>query len=432
MIKKYQKMKKQLLFLALLVTLFIGEITAKGTSKRFDFAKAYFGLDLNYVPNYGASQYFDAGGNLQNFDRSAYFNPAINIGATHFWGFTDIYISIATSNIKTKEDAIPHNTDFGVFTGIRVYPLQLKNNNLRPYIGYKFSPFRYSQDDLNGNTSKLTQVKSVLDIGLGYRLPSWYAYIGYNRVTNPSIEPFISRTDDISTTVPQHFFNVGMNWMIETTKGTDNPANRYLNDLFSSSNADGLFFGVGPSAAFPILDSEYISDLYPFLDQKSMPTTFPDISLGYHFTKPDVIISSAFRPITQIRTAQNFTQKINRTSVVAEVYKFLGDYHGFSPYVGGGIGFEKLRLREEDNEVEITDISQNKLTPLLTFGWDIRPARKGDFWLLRTNLRYSPTLDIKHNDKSLSLQHLEFNFIQFVFYPQRYKAFKTYLEKGGK
>ncbi len=44
--------------------------------------------------------------------------------------------------------------------------------------------------------------------------------------------------------------------------------------------------------------------------------------------------------------------------------------------------------------------------------------------MLRTNLRYAPFLDIEHNSKVLSLQHLEFNFIQLVIYPQRRKLSK--------
>ena len=104
----------------------------------------------------------------------------------------------------------------------------------------------------------------------------------------------------------------------------------------------------------------------------------------------------------------------------------MGDYHGFSPFIGGGVSYENLRLRETDFGTEITDLTQNKWTPMITFGWDIRPSRKGDFWLLRANLRYAPNLSIDHLDKALSLEHLEFNFIQFVLYPQRMAAFKKY------
>lgn len=397
--------------------------------KRYSFAKAYFGIDAVYTPSYGTSQYLNSNDNIENYERQGFLTPAINIGATHFWGYADFYVSITTAAIQPKPNELKTQTDYGVFTGLRVYPLQLNENSLQPYIGYKFSPFRYKQSDIKGSSSKKTMVKSVLDAGIGYRTSKFYFYAGYNRVLSPTITTFISRTDNISTTLPNHFLNIGANWMIETTRGSNNPINRHFNDIFSASNKNGLFIGIGPSAAFPIGSSEYITTELPFLDDKAMPRTYPDLAIGYHFTKTDFATALAFRPITQVRKAFDFEQKINRNSISLEAYKMIGDYHGFVPFVGIGVGYEHLNLTEYDKGLPIKEISLEKLTPLIVFGWDIRPSKKGDAWLLRTNLRYSPALDIAINDKRLSLQHLEFNFIQFVMYPQRMKRFKEYQSK---
>ena len=65
-----------------------------------------------------------------------------------------------------------------------------------------------------------------------------------------------------------------------------------------------------------------------------------------------------------------------------------------------------------------------------TQGWDIRPSERGDWWVLRTNLRIPPQLELDHDDHTWSLQHLEFNFIQLVVYPQRWKRAKD-LAKAG-
>ena len=46
----------------------------------------------------------------------------------------------------------------------------------------------------------------------------------------------------------------------------------------------GIVFDAGPSSSFPLISSNYITDLYSFLDDKSFPTIFPDIAMGYHFT----------------------------------------------------------------------------------------------------------------------------------------------------
>jgi hypothetical protein len=418
---------KNYLFLFLTIALFFN-LHGQKVSKRFTFAKAYVGVDFNYVPSYGKSYYTNSSGNVESFTRNGYFTPSINIGATHFWRYADIYVSINTFNISSKEDQINTRTKFGAFTGFRIYPFQLKEHGISPYIGYKFSPFRYTQKYKDGTTFKTTNIKSTLDIGFGYRLPNFYFYVGYNRVIAPELDIYITRTKTAKTNLPNHFFNIGINWMLETTNGSNNKVTRHFNDKFSSSNRYGLFVGIGPSSTFQIGSSNYNTKYYPFLDNKTQAPVFLDITVGYHFTKPDFLTAFAFRPITQTRSAFNFSQKIKRKSFLLEAYKFLGDYHGFVPFIGGGLSYEHLTLTEIDNGVEITNITQKRITPILTFGWDIRPGKKGDWWLLRTSLRYTPNLKIEHLNKSLSLEHLEFNFIQLVIYPQRFGQYKKYTD----
>ena len=65
----------------------------------------------------------------------------------------------------------------------------------------------------------------------------------------------------------------------------------------------------------------------------------------------------------------------------------------------------------------------------IVFGWDIRPSVRGDWWLLRTNLRYFPKLQLNYGQNALSFQHLEFNFIQFVWYPQKMKWHKKQAQR---
>lgn len=195
--------------------------------------------------------------------------------------------------------------------------------------------------------------------------------------------------------------------------------------MFSSSDKHGFFLGAGPSSPFPTNSSNYINEFFPFLDDKALPSIFPDVGIGYHFSKTDLVTAISFRPMQQNRKAYGFDQTIKRKSIIIETYKFLTDYHGFAPYVGLGFSYENLKLIEFDNLIKRADITENKISAALVFGWDIRPSKKGDWWILRTNLRYTPFLNIEHQTKKLSLQHIEFNFIQFVFYPHRFKRSKT-------
>ena len=388
--------------------------------KRHQFAKSYFGVSNYIINSLSNGNYLTSSNQIATFEKSGFISPAVNIGATHFWGHADFYVSINTTDIKFQEDSLDNSYRLGTFTGLRIYPLASKSNNIRPYLGYKFSPFRYRQNNLDGATYKQTSVKSVLDVGLGIQLPNFYFTLEYGRVLNPEFETYLSRDVQSTDLFPKNLFQVGLNYMIETTKSASTEINRNLNKEFSASNQHGLFFAAGPSSSFPIGTSSYVQDLYPFLDDKSFPIIFPDIALGYHFTKPDIITAFSMRPINQKRSAYDFEQQLSRQSIILETYKYLADYHGFVPYVGLGMGYEKLEFTETNSD----PVKKNQLSPAVVFGWDIRPSVKGDWWILRTNLRYYPFLKLHVENKSLSLQHMEFNFIQFVMYPQRFKIAK--------
>lgn len=415
-------MRHLVLIISLLIT--ISNLSAQDWERRHQFAKSYFGFNNIFVPSLQQGNFLNPQGEIQQFDRSNFMASAINIGATHFWGYADFYVAISLPATKFGKDARNNSFRFGTFTGLRIYPFPSKENTIRPFAGYKFSPFRYRQNDLAGENYKFTQVKSVFDLGLAIQLPNFYFTVAYSRVANPSFTTHLSRTVTSQDNFPTQLFQLGLNYTIETTSSADTEVNRILNNLFSSSNKDGLFLAVGPSSAFPLVSSNYISDLYPYLNDKSFPKIFPDLAIGYHFSKLDLLTALSFRPMNQKRSAYGFQQEINRKSIAAEISKFIGDYHGFAPFIGLGISYENLKLSEIDQATEITQLANNKIVPSLVFGWDIRPSAKGDSWILRTNLRYYPFLNIDHQGKKLSLQHLEFNFIQFVLYPQRMRRTK--------
>jgi len=114
-------------------------------------------------------------------------------------------------------------------------------------------------------------------------------------------------------------------------------------------------------------------------------------------------------------------QETQRNSIGIEVTKMLGDYHGFVPFVGPIVSFENLNFKESFAGESVHDIEENKAAVGLTFGWDIRPNRI-QTWLLRTNLRWYPSLNIEVAPEQLiSFNNLEFNFIQLVYYPGRGK-----------
>ncbi|MEL6942841.1 MAG: hypothetical protein AAFO82_09250, partial [Bacteroidota bacterium] len=357
---------------------------------------------------------------------NAFLTPAVNVGATHFWGYTDFYISINTTAIRFGEDEFKNRTAYRVFTGMRLYPFPSKPKSLRPYLGYKFAALTYSQENSIGQTANTTKVRSFFDAGLTYQSENYYLYLAYNRLFDNNLDFALSRSSMESIKTAAQFVSLGINFMLDTTAGNEDcEACYHFDKVFGTSNKNGWYIGIGPSAAFPLQKSEYITDFAPFLNQFQMPRVFPELSLGYHFTKTDLLVNASFRSISQQRNAYDFEQQFNRRSLVLESFKTLGDYHGFVPYLGIGLSLEDMRLQETDSGTAITDVSSTQITPSFIFGWDIRPARKGDIWVLRTNLRYTPFLQLEHKGRTVSAQQLEFNFIQFVYYPQRAKAYKS-------
>ena len=47
-----------------------------------------------------------AAGVVSEFNRSGSISPAVHIGATHFWGHADFYVSVNTVPIKLEVDAV--------------------------------------------------------------------------------------------------------------------------------------------------------------------------------------------------------------------------------------------------------------------------------------------------------------------------------------
>ena len=418
------------------VLLLVGSLTAfvaksQDWVHRHAFAKSYYGLSLIGAPAMAEGLLVDEDV-VMSFERSAFLSPAVNIGATHFWGHADFYVSINTVPIKLGDDEVKNSIHMGTFTGLRVYPRAVgEGQGVKPYLGYKFSPWRYRQGDTPELSYKTTRIKGMVDAGLGLATSWGYFTLEGTKLLNPEFEVNLTTTGGPTPDRwPGWTVGMGLNISLETTSVASNPVNKQLNQELRGHNRRGLFVAAGPSSAFPVVDSEGVADAYPYLDDRSFPTIFPDVALGYHFTKADALVAVSQRRMVQRRSAYNRDLNIDRQSTVLETYKFVGDYHGFVPYVGFGVGVERMDLEERDGDVVVSEGTYVDMPWYLVFGWDIRPSERGDWWVLRTNLRIPPMLELDHDDHAWSLQHLEFNFIQLVVYPQRWKRARD-LAKAG-
>ena len=106
--------------LLILTVLFSISLEGQDWKKRHQFAKTYFGLSQYIVNDLSPGNYINENGTLQSFDKNGFITPSINIGATHFWGHADFYVSISTKDIKFGNDEMENSYRLGTFTGFNL------------------------------------------------------------------------------------------------------------------------------------------------------------------------------------------------------------------------------------------------------------------------------------------------------------------------
>jgi hypothetical protein len=191
--------------------------------------------------------------------------------------------------------------------------------------------------------------------------------------------------------------------------------------LKKHNKLNAWYWGIGPSAALQLSKSPFLKSKHPYLyDDMLNSFLIPELTVGRYFHKADMNLSTSFRYMAWSSKAFDTKLKMNRISLAIEPYKFLFDYHGFVPFVGPSLNIDKLSVNIND---KVT--SANKTSLGIVFGWDIRVTQTGTS-LLRTNLRYVPNLHLKVDNEKLMFDHLEFNFIQYVHFFGRSKAYDKY------
>jgi len=233
----------------------------------------------------------------------------------------------------------------------------------------------------------------------------------------------ISRTKAIDITTPPLYASISYKYMLETTKSAEKnwesgQTEKVTNQLAKSKQLNSFHVGVGLSSAFWLRESSYNENERPYLEKYSA-SIMPEFSLGYYWHQPDLGVALAYRGYSNFTNAYGVNQKLQRKSLVLEATKFLLDYHGFVPFIGPAISYEKISFQESFEKQLTHDITENKFGYGVAFGWDIRPNSLQS-WILRTNLRWFPNLNLEvEKDKLISFDNIEFNFIQLIIYPGR-------------
>lgn len=230
-----------------------------------------------------------------------------------------------------------------------------------------------------------------------------------------------SPTQILQAQMPTLGFRLGYKWMIETTlsaeKDWESGRTRFLTDTLAKlKRLDGFTIGIGPSVGFFLNETQGLEAGMP---QHRIGNVYPELMAGYYWHEPDIQLSTVFRDYKSSTAAYGLEQILSRRAFTLEAYKFLGDYHGFVPFIGPALSYESWSAQTTLNEQIIAEGEFEGIKPGLTFGWDIRPNRL-QFFYLRTALRWFPNMNMQQNNGvSFSLDQLEVNFIQLVLLPGR-------------
>ncbi|MEQ8807613.1 MAG: hypothetical protein RIE59_00980 [Imperialibacter sp.] len=420
-------MKAKLLFtfLSILICQKLAAQVYLEKQTRHRFAQMNLGLD--YQTNFGGkTAYIDADGNRKSLALGQLHKPRFLIGGTHFWGHADFYIAIPLYSPTFKKENQVVNYLSGVETVFKYYPLKIESQKIRPFIGTSVAAFYFEQNNNNlefGNGPELNHTSLPLLAGLTFDHKSHLFEAGVLWNYANKQDYYISKTDIANIRTPPLYLTLSYRLMFDTTISAEKSWESGRTDEVTQLLADkkrlnSFYIGAGLSSAFWMSKSSYNAVNRPYLP-KYNTSIMPDFSLGYYMHQPDMNIALTYRGYGTSTNTYGTIQVLHRESAGLEATKFLFDYHGFVPFVGPVLTYEQLSFDESFENQRTAGVSENKLGYGITFGWDIRPNRI-QTWLLRTNLRWFPKLDLPiDNGQSISFNGIEFNFIQLVVYPGR-------------
>lgn len=413
--------------------IFFGQDYISEGHKRLNFAKTYVELSTQFTNLFSGQTIVNS--QIVNFKNSETVQPFLNIGGIHFWGHADFYFSIPLSapiNL-TESNNINFKFNQSIVTGARFFPIAIKNNAIRPYLGASWSVL-----NIKGNEDQpfFTKNEITFDGGFLYNFNDFMVRLGVNVYPDNKWNYPITKTISQEIKPPNWSTYFGLIYAFETSKSKNMEVeNQKLNEtpLVSSPTKNAIknrdwFLGIGPSTSFMIQNSEYNNKSYPYFNKKPISSTFFDISLGYHFNKLGLVSAVSYRNPTFTYNGFGTEQIIKKSSLSFEVYKYLTDYSGFTPYIGFNLSYNDIYFSETNISNSIYK-NFKKITPGFTFGWDILPGKTEQWIVLRTNLRWFPLDKINVNGLDFSLNQIEYNVIQLVIYPSRYKNAKTKRDK---
>ncbi|MEM9896405.1 MAG: hypothetical protein AAF789_08545 [Bacteroidota bacterium] len=388
---------------------------------------AQMNIGLGYTANLGGrTQYLDVSGSLQHLDMIDGGKVRFLIGGTHFWGHADFVLSIPIggSSFSSQNQDVFYTR--GVETIFKGYPWAIKKNVPRPFVGFAISPGYFEQTNNNlefGDGPDLNRTFTPLLTGFTFQHRNGLFELAASWELGKDPNYAASREQSFALELPPVQIGFSYRKIIDTTISAEKnwksgKTEERTKELSEKKKLNAFYLGVGLSSSFWLEKGSFNDTNRPYLTRFST-SLMPDFNLGYYFHNADLNVGLAYRNMNSNTDAYGAFQFIERQSIAFEISKNLFDYQGFVPFVGPSLTLERLKFEEFFEGSNSIDLSTNKTAFGLVFGWDIRPNRLQS-WLLRTNLRWYPRLDLSvEQGQVISFSNIEFNFIQLIIYPER-------------
>ena len=425
MLKINKKYLLTVLYLSILTFKLFGQVYVEKGKNRYTFAQTTIGYDFDYTPSLGHSEFLNSQNQLEKFNFRNKVSPTITITGLHFWGHAEFFTGFSFLNISLGKSTTNYLFNRSAGTGAKFFPFALKAKTLRPYAGFSIAGFKYKKDE----AATFRRVECPVLFGLTYSFKRGMLEFGAAYYYGNDYNYFISKTQQVKLTTPPIAFNVDFKYYIDFSMSSykrdlNGENKRILETLTAKKRRSSFFIAAGPAYSFILNRSSYNKEVRPYLDDYKITSIFPDLGIGYYNYGLDAALNLSYRFYSASLNGHAVQQNVTRNSLGLEMYKFLGDYHGFVPFIGPIISLESISARETENDVALFSKHREFIAGGIIAGWDIRPTRT-DWWGIRTNIRYFPKLGINiTGNKSLNLSQLELNFLQLVIYPNRFVAYR--------
>ena len=385
------------------------------------FAQTYIGLNTQITPASGRLFFQN-----QEYEFPMSTLPRFTIGGLHFWGKLDFNINFPLANFGNTNLSQGAEMDFttGADLSTRYYPWRLLDGKLRPFTGVSFNTMKLSlENETQGRRTEGFITTSILT-GLSYTFKDWRINAEWMFLPQNGRDFYSDTTEKHRFELPNSYFSIGLVKHFDFTLGEEAPKlsgkTKSLEDkLLGEGKLNSFSIGFAPNGSYFLKSPSFSDDLRSLAKHKGSFNF--EYSLGYLLHKQKLHLGLTYRTYSSNSVSYELEHIVKRQVLSLEGFKFLANYHGFVPFVGLSLSAERWATGLFENDVQQGETARSQIfSPGIIFGWDISPSSI-DTWVLRTNLRYYPNQKINDiQGKSSRVDQFEFNFIQFVFYPNRW------------